>query len=187
MIVFVDEAGFSMVPCLKKMWAPVGQTPVVKHRNRWHRKVSVIGAIAIMPDGSSPQLLSDWHPDRHVKQEESLAFLQRLRATFADRPVMVIWDKLSAHRSKLVNDYAKSCQGLTLHTLPSYAPDLNPVEMVWSLSKHHRMANHGIDNLATLDAEARRHVKAVGDDPELLKACIRHAGLADALYLVSAQ
>lgn len=177
-IVFADEAGFSMVPCLKSTWAPVGKTPVVSHRNRWHRKVSVMGAIAIFPDGSDPQLLTDWHPDRHIKKEEAAAFLQRLVKHFAGRHVIVIWDKLMAHRSALVRQFVAGQPRLQTHHLPSYAPDLNPVEMVWSLSKYHRMANHGIDDLPTLEAQARRYVGEVGASPTLLNACIRHAGLA---------
>lgn len=186
-IVFVDEAGFSMVPCLKSTWAPVGQTPVVRHRNRWHRKVSVIGAMAIESTSGQAQLLSDWHPDRHVKQEEIVVFLRRLLEQIPDRAVMVIWDKLAAHRSRAVKEFVADHPRLELQYLPSYAPDLNPVELVWSLSKYHRMANHEIDDLTTLECTARDKVAQVGSDPKLLQACIKHAGLADALYPVSAQ
>lgn len=178
-----------MVPCLKATWASVGQTPIVHHRNRWHRKVSVIGALAVEPDGSHVELLTDWHPDHHVTQLEVVAFLDKLLKQFPDRPITLIWDKLQAHRSALVRrrfllaDHPR----MMMHFLPSYAPDLNPVEMVWSLSKYHRMANHGIDELDQLHAEAMRQVKRVADEPDLLRACLKHAGLADALYHVSAQ
>jgi hypothetical protein len=187
LIVFVDEAGFSMVPCLKATWAPVGQTPVVRHRNRWHRKVSVIGALAIEPDGSHVELLSDWHADRHVTKDEVAAFLAKLLLQYPDRPITLIWDKLQAHRSALVRQVLMDNPRMTMHFLPSYAPDLNPVEMVWSLSKYHRMANHGIDDLQRLHDEAVRQVQRVADGPPLMHACIKHAGLADALYQASAQ
>jgi transposase len=183
----VDEAGFSMVPCLKKTWAPQARTPVVKHRNRWHRKVSVIGAMAMEPDGSHVELLSDWHPDKHVTKDEVAAYLAKLLLHYPRRPITLIWDKLQAHRSALVKDFLSNHPRMRMYFLPSYAPELNPVEMVWSLSKYHRMANHGIDDLATLHAEAARQVQRVADEPSLLRACIKHAGLADALYHVSAQ
>jgi transposase len=187
LIVIVDEGGFSMVPCLKKTWAPSARTPVVKHRNRWHRKVSVIGAIALEADGSRIELLSDWHPDRHVTKDEVAAWLSKLLQQYPGRAITLIWDKLQAHRSALVKQFLSDHPQMTMHFLPSYAPDLNPVEMVWSLSKYHRMANHGIDDLAELHAEAKRQVKRVADEPKLLNACLKHAGLADALYHVSAQ
>jgi len=187
LIVLVDEAGFSMVPCLKATWAPLGRTPVVKHRNRWHRKVSVIGALATEADGSSMQLLFDWHPDKHVARDEVATFLAKLLAQFPGRAITLIWDKLQAHRSACVREFIQQHDLIDMHFLPSYAPELNPVEMVWSLSKYHRMANHGIDDLTMLHAEARRRVGQVAADQKLMRACLAHAGLSDALYHVSAQ
>ena len=70
---------------------------------------------------------------------------------------------------------------LTLHYLPPYAPDLNAAEGVWSLTKYHRMANHAIDDLDALHAEARRHLEDVGRDRALLASCFRGAGLAVSL------
>jgi transposase len=187
LIVLVDEAGFSMIPCLKATWAPVAHTPVVKHRNRWHRKVSVIGALVVEPDGSLIQLMCDWHPDKHVAKEEVTAFLGKLTAQFPGRAITLIWDKLQAHRSAMVKDWLASQALIQMHYLPSYAPDLNPVEMIWSLSKYHRMANHGIDDLKVLQEEALRRVNEVSSKQKLLKACFEHAGLDQALYQVSAQ
>ena len=74
---------------------------------------------------------------------------------------------------------------LALHYLPPYAPDLNAVEGVWSLTKYHRMANHTISELHLLHAEAQRHLQQVGNDQLLLRSCFAGAGLA--LSLASAQ
>jgi transposase len=186
-IVFVDEAGFSMVPCLKRTWAPVAKTPVVKHRNRWHRKVSVIGALAIDTRDSSMKLLCDWHPDKHVTKVESTQFLAKLQKQFPRRKITLIWDKLQAHRSAMVKEFLQNQSAIQMHFLPSYAPDLNPVEPVWCISKYHGMANHGIDDLDELQDEARKKIRRVARTPRLLKACVKHAGLLDALYNSSIQ
>ena len=71
---------------------------------------------------------------------------------------------------------------LQLHRLPAYAPELNPIEGVWSLSKYHRMANHEIDDVETLHLRALEATADVAEQPDLLRSCIRHAGLADALW-----
>jgi hypothetical protein len=177
-----------MVPCRKATWAPRGQTPLVAHRNRWHRKVSVIGALAMEPaDGSRLQLLTDWHPDRHVTQVEVAAFLDKLLKQSSDRPITLVWDKLQAHRGAMVKQFVADHPQLEVHVLPSYAPDLNPVEPVWCLSKYHRMANHGIDDLGELCAEAKRQVRRVGRRRRLLRSCLANAGLLDALCHASAQ
>ena len=48
-----------MNPSIKATWAPRGQTPVVVYRNRHHKKVSVLGALALSPLGTV-SVLTDW-------------------------------------------------------------------------------------------------------------------------------
>jgi transposase InsO family protein len=175
--VFADEVGFLMNPCIKATWAPVGRTPVVQYRNRHHQKVSALGAIALAADGAL-RVLIDWHPDSYVRAPEALAFVQRLLQEIPDGPIDLIWDNLSAHKSKLLKQWLADHPRLRIHYLPPYAPDLNPIETLWSTVKHHRMANHTIDNLAELESAAKRHVTAVAAEQRLLQACFRSAKLA---------
>ncbi|CAA9444779.1 MAG: hypothetical protein AVDCRST_MAG64-4465 [uncultured Phycisphaerae bacterium] len=42
---------------------------------------------------------------------------------------------------------------------------------------HHRLANHAIDDLDRLHAEAKRHVRAVTSEQRLLEACFKSAAL----------
>jgi transposase len=185
-LVFVDEAGFSMIPSIKKQWAPRGQTPVVEHRNRWHRKVSVIGGLTVSADRSQLGLYVDWHPDEHVDQEKVVLFLEHL-VQQVNGPLTIIWDNLAAHGGKLVRAFVERHPQVRLHRLPPYAPDLNPIEMVWSLTKYHRMANHGITELDELHQRAAATVANVGSQHALLRSCIAHARLDDALWPASAQ
>ena len=179
-LAFVDEAGYSMIPTLKKQWAPKGRTPLVRHRNRWHRKISVIGALTVGPQGHEPGLSLRWHPDSHIDQAKVVDFLKALIAEHG--PTLdVIWDNLSSHGGQAITDLLTQHPDVRLHRLPPYAPDLNPIEGVWSLTKYHRMANHGIDDLETLHATALKATADVAAQPRLLQACITHAGLDDAL------
>jgi transposase len=174
-----------MNPCLKATWAPVGQTPVVQYRNRHHKKVSALGAIALSAARGTLRLLIDWHAGSYVRGAEAAAFVARLLEEIPNGPIDLVWDNLQAHKSPLVKQLAKDHPRLRLHYLPPYAPDLNPVETLWSLTKYQRMANHAIDDLAELEATARRHVDAVAAEQKLLAACFQSAGLA--LSLSSAQ
>jgi putative transposase len=187
-ILFADEVGFLMNPSVKKTWAPVAQTPVVPYRNRRREKVTVLGAVALHPATQQLRLLCDFHPDSYVRGEQAAAFLHRVLAEFpVPTPIDVVWDNLSAHRSVIVKEFAAQHPRLTLHYLPGYAPDLNPAEAVWSIAKHHRMANHSINDLDALHAEARRHLNDIGSDPNLLGSCFKTAGLEFALSQASAQ
>jgi transposase len=184
-ILSADEVGIMMNPSVKKTWAKRACTPIAPYRNRRHKKISVLGAVALRPASGDVQLLCDFHPDSYVRGEQAAAFLHRVLAEYKHVPIDLVWDNLQAHKSPIVKEVLAANPRLTLHYLPPYAPDLNPAEGVWCLVKYHRMANHTIGELDVLHAEARRHLDEVGRDPELLRSCFRGAGLA--LLIPSAQ
>jgi transposase len=65
-------------------------------------------------------------------------FVTLLRRMMKNRrkPVHLVADGLPAHKTRRVKDYVAATNGkLTLHFMPSYAPDLNPDELVWSHMK----------------------------------------------------
>jgi transposase len=181
-ILMADEVGFMMTPSVKKTWAKKARTPVVPYRNRRQKKVSVLGALALHPASGVVDLVCDFHPDSYVRGEQAAALLHRVLAEYpAPMPVEVVWDNLQAHKAPIVREVVEANPRLTLHYLPPYAPDLNAAEGVWSLTKYHRMANHTIDDLDTLHAQARRHLNDVGRDQHLLRSCFKGAGLAVSL------
>jgi transposase len=51
-----------------------------------------------------------------------------------ERPVLV-WDELSAHWSRTMRAWVAEQDWLTQERLPAYAPELNPVELLWSSLK----------------------------------------------------
>jgi transposase len=173
-----DEVGFMMNPSVKKTWALKARTPVVPYRNRRQKKVSVLGAVALHTTTGRIDLLCDFHPDSYVRSEQAAAFVHRVLAEYPAGPVDLVWDNLNAHKSKFVKELLTDHPRLQMHYLPPYAPDLNAVEGVWSLTKYHRMANHSIDTLDVLHAEAQRHLNDVGNEQQLLQSCFKQAGLA---------
>ena len=186
-IVFVDEAGYLLEPLRKKVWAPRGQTPTLSYQTGNPRKLSVIGGLAC--PGSSCcavpsdelRLLTQWHADKSVDEQAVVEFLRRLLGECPGN-VIVVWDNLAAHRGKRVKAFCRDHRQLWLEALPGYAPDLNPIEQIWCMSKYHRLANHGIADLEQLHETAQQTIRDTADDQPLLRNCLRHAGLADALY-----
>ena len=56
-------------------------------------------------------------------------------------PVVWCWDNLNVHLVKELADFAEEHRDwLQIFQMPSYAPELNPAEGIWSLLKRH-MAN----------------------------------------------
>jgi transposase len=77
-----------------------------------------------------------------VRAADLVVFLKALRRQLAPRKLLIIWDRLPAHRSRLVRDYVRSQNGaIQLEFLPAYAPELNPTEYLWAHWKHHELPN----------------------------------------------
>ena len=174
-----------MTPSVKKTRAPRAKTPIVSYRNRWHKKVSVLGAVALHGKSGRLDLLCDFHPDAYVRAEQAAAFLHRVLAEYPGRQIDLVWDNLAAHKAPIVKELLVDHPRLRLHWLPPYAPDLNASEGIWCLTKYHRMANHTISDLDTLHKEAKRHLDELATSQSLLRSCFESAGLA--LTIGSAQ
>lgn len=66
---------------------------------------------------------------------------------------------------------------LTVHYLPAYAPDLNPVEQVWAHLKRTALANLAALNLDELTHAVRTGLRHIQHRPALLTAFLTHTGL----------
>ena len=169
MIVFIDESGLSERPTRVRTWAPKGQTPVIQFHFNW-KHLSVIAGLA------RANCLFRFH-DGSIKQEQIVEFLKALR-THLKQPLLIIWDGLKAHRSRLVREYLDSINGhIQIAFLPPYAPDLNPVEYLWAWLKRHALANFCPDNIGELRMTARNKLKSAQHRPTIIAACWQQAGL----------
>jgi transposase len=76
-----------------------------------------------------------------IKKEQIVEFLKALKMHLK-QPLLIIWDGLKAHRSKLLREYLDSTDGhIQIAFLPPYAPNLNPIEYLWAWLKRHALAN----------------------------------------------
>lgn len=185
MIVLADEVGFLMNPSVKKTWAKKGQTPVVVYRNRHHKKVSVLGALALRPATQHIELLCDFHPGSYVRGEQAAAFLRRVLAQFPGVPVDVVWDNLSAHRAPAVKELAATEPRLGLHYPAALRPGPQPRRGRVGIGQapphgqpRHRQPRHPARPRPQAPARHRPR-------PLLLRSCFKGARLA--LSLASAQ
>jgi len=178
-IVFQDESGFSLLPPVRATWAPKGQTPVLRHRFSWTR-LSMSGALAYRPDGSETALLFQIKEGAY-NTESLIEFLTDLYEHFAGAKVTLIWDGLSAHRSKRMKAWLAEPQQrrwLVTERLPGYAHDLNPIEMVWGNIKQVDLANLCPDTIDDAQAAAEAGLDRVGGDYDLCMAFLAHTGLS---------
>jgi len=129
-IYFQDESGIRSDFHSGTTWAPKGQTPVIEATGA---RFSLNMMSAISTRGQLRFMVIKGG----VSAEHTCDFLNRLMY-HAAKPVFLIWDGHPTHRSKKVNECVASFDGkLEIYTLPSYSPELNPVEQVWNNVKNH--------------------------------------------------
>ncbi len=112
-----------------------------------------------------------------VRAPQVVGFLTHLLRHVRGK-VLVIWDGLPAHRSRLVQQFVADQEGrLQLERLPAYAPELNPVEYLWGYWKQHELPNFCPKNLAELGGHARQALRRMRRRPSLVTAFWKQAKL----------
>ena len=162
-----------LTPTVVRTWAPCGQTPCLRHSQR-HDRISVISGISLSPTRRRVGLYFQWH-HHNIRDVQAVAFLRHLLRHLRG-PVVLVWDNLGVHRSQLVRAFCRRVPRLQLEFLPAYAPELNPDEGVWRLTKR-RLANHCPVDRGALARGVLRALKALRRSPTRLWSCITHAHL----------
>lgn len=75
-----------------------------------------------------------------------------------DGPIVLIRDNLGGHTSALMRRLLADRRWLRVYQLPSYAPELNPVESVWSHLKR-SLANLAAGTITHMATLARTRLK----------------------------
>ena len=161
-----------MHPLVRRTWALCGRTPLLRHRTRHHRKISCIGGISISPRRRHLEWYLKFHADRSIRQTQVIAFLadlfQHLRG-----PVILVWDRLNAHRGKMVRQWLARRPRVRVESLPPYAPELNPNEYGWSnLKGGPTLANACPRDLPELRSMVVKAARTSRRRPELLRSFI---------------
>ncbi len=170
-----------MAPVRRRTWAPTGKTPIIKQVGRSHTKVSVIGAICVRPVARSKAQVRGYfrlYYKQNIDAVRSREFLRQLMKNIRG-PVIVVWDRLNAHRSLKVRRFVEGTNGrLTLEYFPPYAPELNPIEYGWAYLKGHVLANHAPKDGEELLASAKQGVWKTRRRKDVLMGCIDHAAIS---------
>jgi transposase len=162
-----------LIPSVVRTWGPRGHTPQLRHWQRRDR-ISVISGISVSPRRHRLGLYYRWH-HHNIREVEVVAFLRHLLRHLRG-PVIVIWDQLRLHRGRQVAALCRRVPRLHLELLPAYAPELNPDEGVWRLTKH-RLANGCPADRYQLALSLIEELEACRRSQSQLRSCIHASGL----------
>jgi hypothetical protein len=92
-------------------------------------------------------------------------------------PIVLIRDNLNVHKAAGPRKFAEARDWLTIFCLPPCAPDLNPVEGIWSLLRRGRLSNVAFGNPDRLVRTVRRGLRHIQYRSHLMDGCLIEAGL----------
>jgi hypothetical protein len=177
-IVFLDESGFMMGPLVRRSWAPRGQTPVLMQRGRARSKVSVIGALSVSPLRHRVRSHFSLLANANFDAASVLVFLKQLCRAIGG-PIELVWDLSQAHRGQPVKGWLqRNARRIRTTLLPGYAPELNPVELIWGYIKTNPLANFAPVELDELFDQTYFATAAITNDDVLLRSFIKHCPIS---------
>src|SRR6266849_4199773 len=147
---------------------PCGQTPILYQRGRARDKVSIIAALTRSPRRHRPGLYFSLRANEHVTTAWLVPFLRALTRHLRGSFVLV-WDRLPGHRAHVVTEYLHH-RHRAVALLPPYAPELNPVEILWAYLKSNPLANFAASDALHLARVTTRHVQRLQRRPELVRS-----------------
>lgn len=151
-IFWLDEATIRSDDPLQRTWGEKGKTPIVKTSGQ-RQSINAISALSNKGGFWYHVFEGKFNAEKCIDCVKSF---QKGRS----HPIILIVDGHPVHKSKRVTDYIESLDGaIELVFLPSYAPDLNPDELVWNqmrnigTSKKPLKQGESLKNRAILDLE----------------------------------
>ena len=165
-----------MSPLVRRTLAPRGKTPILKTKAKHREKVSATAALTISPRRHRLGLYWQTYPQSFVNAERSANFLRALLQRLSGA-VIVVWDGGPMHKGQPIQRLLHDFPRLSLERLPPYAPELNPVEYLWSHLKYGRLANYAPDNVFQLDTVLKRHLDQTSRSTDILHSFFVASGL----------
>jgi len=160
LILFEDEASFAQWGSLSYTWARRGQQPEVKTSGK-RKGYKVFGAIEYF----SGRLFYQGIEGRFASD----SYQALLRTILADTTahLFLIHDGARYHTSQATTQFlAQHAERLTVHPLPSYSPDYNPIEYLWKKTKKRATHNQYFKEFALLTVSVEKALAYFATHPE---------------------
>ena len=127
---YLDECGFSEFMIRTDGYALRGNRCVCPSDHSNKKRTNVIGALV------GKELIALQAFQTTIQSEQVKLFLKKLIPLF-EKKTLFVMDNASFHKKKEILDLFSLPQHQLLF-LPTYSPDLNPIEHYWAKIKHRR-------------------------------------------------
>ena len=163
-----DEARFPMVPTLQRTRAVKGHRPIVGTRDC----KDVLYRFAVTNLISGALHTNTLESLRADNRKSGLSKTKRMQQAFADHlrhvgkvyprhkdpQVVILIDNAPWHRGKPIDEAMRENPHLSFKRLPSYSPQLNPIERFWKLLRRRATHNRLFDTIVDLKQSIRANL-----------------------------
>jgi transposase len=168
-LVFIDESFCKTGMRREYGWSKRGERVTGSRPFRAWKTVSLIGAIRI---GAKPKLMT--HRGT-VDGKTFLKFVRNRLVPWLRRGDVVFLDNLNIHKMRAVRD-AIEAVGATPVYLPTYSPELNPIELWWNdLKRQLRKLGHNAEDLLRRSVRQLRAATPITKISAWFRNALRHA------------
>jgi len=175
-IAFLDESGFMLQPLVRSTLAPRGQRLVMRC-SAAHDRVSASSCVTLSPQAMHVGLYSWLLLNRNMHGEEVVEFLKYLTGKVPGEWT-VVWDGNTIHsKSKAVKAWLAKHPNVVVEDFPTYDPQNNQEEWVWSWAKYGKLCNlcpADVEHLFDAVMDALEELK---HQPTLLASFVMDAGV----------
>lgn len=174
-IFFQDESGIRSDFHSGTTWALKGKTPIVESTGA---RFGINMMAAITPAGQMNFMIVQGT----VGADQICEFLKRLMHDH-DRKIFLIWDGHPTHKAKKVKKCIDTYEGrLEIFILPSYSPDLNPIEQLWNQTKSKGVGRKVVFGPDQLKSAVISKLRSLQKLPKIIASFFRHP---DCAYTIS--
>ncbi|MEV7537002.1 transposase [Streptomyces hydrogenans] len=171
-----------MTPTQARTWSQRGRTPVVRVRGRSRRRISIAALTCYKPGHRSRLIYQPRRGDGPRDGRKSFSWHDYRDLLIAAHqqlggPIVLVRDNLNVHKAAGLREFAASRDWLTIYYLPPCAPDLNPVEGIWSLLRRGWLSNVTFSTPEHLVRRTRRGLRHIQYRGDLMDGCLAETGL----------
>ncbi len=143
-VLYGDESGFCLSPCVPYLWQPRGKTLGLPARAH-SRRLNVLGFM------SRQGCLHHFSTREKMTAQFVIDSIEALLPALPG-PTVLVLDNATVHRCKLVRAKQREWKqkGLRLLFLPPYCPHLNLIEVLWRQVKYRWLWPEAYQNFETL-------------------------------------
>lgn len=157
---YFDEAGFTLTPTVPYAWQAVGERIELDSFGNQRRRQNVLGFLRW--DGLDFYAAAfEGSLDNHLVGGMMRAFA---KAKTGDKPKLIILDNAPAHRGDEIEEELEELakEGVFVMFLPSYAPELNLIELLWQKIKYEWLPLDIYENFQRLTEGLFEVLKGIG-------------------------